>query len=92
MKTNEKINRCFKLPTSVPGVGTKSVVYLIIKTRWLTRFNNWRKLACYEGIAPFEYSSGSSIEGRTKLSHMADKMMKSLLHMAALSAKNQIMK
>ncbi|MEO7049947.1 MAG: transposase [Ferruginibacter sp.] len=87
VKTNEKINCCFNLATSVPGVGTQSAVYLIIKTRCFTRFKSWRKLACYAGIAPFEYSSGSSIKGRTKLSHMADKKMKSLLNMAALSAK-----
>jgi transposase len=87
VKTHEQINNCFKLATSVPGVGTQSAIYLIIKTRCFTKFKNWRKLACYAGIAPFEYSSGSSIKGRTKLSHMADKRMKSLLNMAALSAK-----
>ncbi len=40
----------------------------------------------YSGVAPFEYSSGSSIRGRTKVNHMADKKMKSLLQMCALSA------
>ncbi|MDG1728790.1 MAG: transposase, partial [Algibacter sp.] len=33
-----------------------------------------------------EYSSGSSIRGGTKVNHMADKTMKSLLQMCALSA------
>jgi len=87
VKSNLKINSCFNLAKSVPGVGTQSAIYLIIKTRCFTKFKNWRKLACYAGIAPFEYSSGSSIKGRTKLSHLADKRMKSLLNMAALSAK-----
>lgn len=87
VKSDKQINDSFKLATSVPGVGPQSAVYLIIKTRCFTRFKNWRKLACYAGIAPFEYSSGSSIKGRTRLSHLADKRMKSLLNMAALSAK-----
>lgn len=87
VKSDVQINDCFKLATSVPGVGPQSAVYLIIKTRCFTRFKNWRKLACYAGIAPFEYSSGSSIKGRTRLSHLADKKMKSLLNMAAMSAK-----
>jgi transposase len=87
IKSDVQINECFKLATSVPGVGPQSAVYLIIKTRCFTRFKNWRKLACYAGIVPFEYSSGSSIKGKTKLSHFADKKMKSLLNMAALSAK-----
>ncbi|WP_026705032.1 transposase, partial [Flavobacterium soli] len=41
---------------------------------------------CYSGVAPFEYSSGTSVKGRTKVSHLADKKMKSLLHMCALTA------
>jgi hypothetical protein len=44
-------------------------------------------LACYAGVAPFEYSSGSSIKGRTKVNHLADKKMKSLLYMCAMNAK-----
>ncbi|MFA7687196.1 MAG: transposase [Moheibacter sp.] len=40
----------------------------------------------YCGIAPFEYSSGSSIRGRTRVNHLADKKMKSLLHLLCLTA------
>lgn len=87
IKNNKQLQGCFELATSVPGVGKQSAVYLIIKTRCFTRFANWRKLACYAGVAPFEYSSGSSIKGKTKVNHLADKKMKSLLNMAALSAK-----
>ncbi len=87
VKDNKSINACFQLTTSVPGIGKQSAVYLIIKTRCFTQFANWRKLACYAGIAPFEYSSGSSIRGKTRVCHLADKKMKSLLNMAALSAK-----
>lgn len=87
IKENTEINQSFKLVTSVPGVGPQSALYMIIKTRCFTRFGNWRKLACYAGVAPFEYSSGSSIRGRTKVSHLADKKLKALLTMAALSAK-----
>ena len=45
-----------------------------------------RKLACYCGVAPFEYSSGSSIRGRTKVHYMANKKLKCNLHMASLTA------
>jgi transposase len=87
IKANAEISQNFKLATSVPGVGPQSALYMIVKTRCFTRFTNWRKLACYAGVAPFEYSSGSSIKGRTKVSHLADKKLKALLTMAALSAK-----
>lgn len=84
---NTSLKKSFDLAVTVPGVGPQTAVYMIIKTGAFTKFENWRKFACYSGIAPFEYSSGSSIKGKTKVSHLADKKMKSLLNMAALSAK-----
>jgi transposase len=43
-------------------------------------------LACYAGVAPFPYQSGTSIKGRTKVHPLADKKLKSLLNMCAISA------
>jgi len=87
VKENEEIKNAFELVSSVPGVGKQTAVYLIVKTRCFTRFENWRKLACYAGVAPFEYSSGSSIRGKAKVNHLADKKMKTLLNIGALAAK-----
>lgn len=84
---NEKIKKQFELAKSVPGVGPQTAINLIVSTRCFSMFENWRQLACYSGVAPFEYSSGTSIRGKTKVSHMANKKLKSLLNMAALSAK-----
>jgi transposase len=66
-------------------------IYLILVTKGFQSFDNARQLACYAGVAPFEYSSGSSIRGRTKVSHLADKKLKSLLNMCALNAKKHDM-
>lgn len=87
IKENSTLNEQYQLVCSVPGVGPQTATYLLIVTSSFTAFKNWRKLACYSGIAPFEYSSGSSIRGRTKVNHMADKKMKSLLNMCALNMK-----
>lgn len=75
-----------ELPTSIPGIGKQTALYLMITTRSFTSFSTWRQLACYAGVAPFEYSSGTSVKGRTKVSDIADKKMKSLLQMCVLSA------
>ena len=87
IKSNPVMQQQYKLIQSIPGVGIQTTVYLIATTKCFQSFSDWRKLACYAGVAPFEYSSGSSIRGRTKVNHMADKKMKSLLNMCALSAK-----
>ena len=87
IKSNQELSRQNKLIQTVPGVGPQTAVYLIISTKGFTSFGNWRKLACYAGVAAFEYTSGSSIRGRTKVHPLADKKLKTLLTMCALNAK-----
>jgi transposase len=87
VKAHPVMARQYELATSVPGVGPQTALYLIALTRCFAAFSSWRKLACYAGIAPFEYSSGSSLKGRTKVSPLANKKLKSLFNMAALTAK-----
>lgn len=87
IKANDKIQKQMELAKSVPGVGDQTAINLIVTTRCFTTFDNWRQLACYAGIAPFEYSSGTSIRGKTKVSGLANKKLKTLLNMAALTAK-----
>jgi transposase len=84
---DEQLNNAYQLVSSVPGVGPQITCYLLVYTRCFTAFDNARQLACYAGVAPFEYSSGSSIRGRTKVSHLANKKLKALLNMGALTAK-----
>jgi len=38
-----------------------------------------RKLACFCGVAPFPHQSGTSIRGKTRVSHMANKKLKTNL-------------
>lgn len=85
IKSNEELNKQYTLIKSIPGVGEQTSLYFIIATKGFTAFKNWRQFACYSGVAPFEYSSGTSIKGRTKVNHMADKKMKSLLQMCAMT-------
>ena len=77
----------YKLIQSIPGVGQQTTTYLLIITKNFTCFENARKLACYAGVAPFPFQSGSSIKRRNKVSPLADKKLKSLLNMCALSTK-----
>lgn len=72
--------------TSVPGIGLITALNMIITTGEFTRIKEPKKFACYAGVAPFEHRSGSSIRGKTQVSKKANMTMKTLLHMAAMSA------
>lgn len=80
---DEHLRKIFQLVTSVKGVGLIVGVSLIVYSNCFTTFKNWRKFASYCGIAPFEYSSGSSIRGKTKTHYLANKRIKSLLSNSA---------
>jgi transposase len=86
---NATIKSQFELIQSVPGVGPQTAIEVIVATNCFTCFDNPRKFACYIGIAPFEYQSGTSIRGRTRVSPLANKKLKATLNMAALSAKKR---
>jgi len=86
IKENQELERIFDLITSVIGVGWIVATNMIVTTNCFKRFEDPRKYACYCGVAPFSHSSGTSIKGRTKVSHLANKRMKALLDLAARSA------
>jgi transposase len=82
------------LLTSIKGIGWLIAAYMISCTNNFDRFANARKFNCYAGLAPFKQESGSSIKNRARLSHLANKEVKTLLNLAAFSAirHNQEMK
>lgn len=86
IESQEALQQNFRLLTSIKGVGKVLAMASIIKTNNFTRFDTARKFACFCGTAPFEHSSGTSIKGRTRVSHLADKKMKTLLDLSAKSA------
>ena len=81
-----KLLRLYRLLISVKGIGPVTARFLIVYTVGFTAFENWRKFASYCGIAPFKNRSGTSIRGRTKVSHLANKEGKTLLNLCASSA------
>jgi len=83
---DDNLKLLFKLITSVVGIGFVTAINLLIHTNGFTMMKDARKLACYCGVAPFEYSSGSSVRGKTKVHYMANKKLKCNLHMASLTA------
>jgi transposase len=86
LKADDEIQKKVELIRSVPGVGKVLSWEILAKTNGFTSIKTPREMACYCGVAPFEYQSGTSIYRRPAVSHLADKTLKSLLHLGAMSA------
>lgn len=78
--------RNYELLTSIKGIGNINAIDTLIHTNNFAAFQTARQYACYLGIAPFEHSSGTSVKGATKVSHVGAKHLKANLSQAAKSA------
>lgn len=86
IKNNQELKQQDKLIRSVPGVGKVLSWNMIAKTEGFTKITDPRKMACFSGVVPFEHQSGTTIYRKPKVSLFADKTIKSILHLGALSA------
>lgn len=86
IKEDVRLNYLFSIVSSVKNIGPMSAVVIIATTNEFLNINEGKKYACYAGVVPFQHQSGSSIRGKTRVSHIANKTVKTMLHMAALSS------
>jgi transposase len=85
IKEDEKIAIQFNLIKSIKSVGPQTALMMIVLTHEFTLFEKWRKFASYAGTAPFPNESGT-IKRKTRISHLANKRIKTLLNCCAVSA------
>ena len=85
INSDEIVKQQYRLLLSVPGIGKVTALYLLGCTRGFTSYTTGKQLASYAGVVPFEHRSGTSIRGRSRVHKMANKHLKKLLHMGAVS-------
>jgi transposase len=88
IQSEVKLKENYNLATSVKGIGLVIAAFMLVSTQNFTGFENGRKFACYSGIAPFPHESGTSIKSKSKVSHLGNKRLKTLLSNGANSAKS----
>lgn len=71
---------------SIPGLGVKTAMFLIVVTDGFNKFENASQLCSYVGITPTIRESGSSVRGRSRISKVGNKKLRNLLFLCAFSA------
>jgi len=84
INSDARLKRLNQLVTSVHSIGPVTAIQMILCTNEFRDITDPRKFACYAGVAPFKKESGR-INGRAKISHAANKRIKSLLHICSMS-------
>ena len=83
IKEDDALFNNYKLLLSIKAVGFVTAIYMLAYTENFRKFLNSRKFSCYAGLAPFEHTSGTSLRGKKRVSHYANKKAKCLLNLAA---------
>lgn len=71
---------------SIPGMGSKTALLLIVLTDGFNRFESSKQLCSYAGITPTIRQSGSSVRGRSRISKIGNKKLRNLLFLCSFSA------
>ena len=71
---------------SIPGIGRKTAIMLIVLTDGFTRFSSASALCSYIGLTPIIRQSGSSVRGQARISKMGNRKLRKLLFMCSFNA------
>jgi len=71
---------------TIPGIGLKTALFLIVVTDGFKKFETASQLCSYVGITPTIRESGSSVRGRSRISKVGNKKLRNLVFLAAFSA------
>lgn len=71
---------------SIPGIGNKTALMLLVFTDGFNRFNSSNELCSYAGITPIIRESGSSVKGRPRISKIGNPKLRNLLFMCSFNA------
>lgn len=70
----------------IPGLGTKTALFLIVITDGFDKFDTSGQLCSFVGITPTIRQSGSSVRGKSRISKVGNQKLRNLLFLCAFSA------
>ena len=71
---------------SIPSIGRKTAVMLVVLTDGFTRFESAAQLCSFCGLTPSIRQSGTSINGRSRISKIGNAKLRNLLFMCSFTA------
>lgn len=71
---------------SIPGIGKKTAMFLIVITNRFEGFESCKQLSAYLGLAPTVRMSGKSVRGQSRISKTGNTTIRNLLFMCSFTA------
>lgn len=84
-QADETVKRRIEIARSIPGIGPKNVLSIMVITGNFERIPSAEKCASYAGICPHIRQSGTSLRARFRSSRSASRELKTAFHQGAMS-------
>lgn len=85
VRLDPSMNQCFKILSSIIGIGDSSAIMLLAMIRF-DQFENGRKVGAFAGLVPRFHESGTSINSRPSISRIGSSYLRKSLYYPAMSA------
>jgi transposase len=85
--TKEHHQSMFKNLQTIPGLGRKTAMQLIVASGAFNKFSSAKQLSAYFGLSPRIFQSGTSVKGKSKITKMGMGRIRAMLYVCAWSAK-----
>lgn len=72
---------------TIPSIGPKTAIELIIVTDGFRRFDDVKALCAYVGVSPTTFQSGTSVKGKGAIAKLGQGRMRQLLYLCSWTAK-----
>lgn len=72
---------------TIPSIGPKTALELIIVTGGFSRFEDIKSLSAYVGVSPTNHDSGISVKGKGRIAKMGNGRIRQLLYICSWTAK-----
>jgi transposase len=83
----EEFPQTIECLNSIPGIGIKTSIMLIVITDNFKKFEHYKQLIAFVGFSPRIYQSGTSIRGKGHICKMGKAQIRKLLYLCSWSAK-----
>jgi transposase len=71
---------------TIPGIGPKTAIMLVVLTGGFERFSSASELCSYAGLTPVIRQSGNSVKGRPRITKIAHQKLRNLLFMRSFNS------
>jgi len=87
MLVKKSFAELFERLLTIPSIGAKTAIELIIVTDGFSRFEDVKALCAYIGVSPTTFRSGSSVNGKGGIAKLGQGRMRQLLYLCSWTAK-----